>query len=182
MIQEIAEFFERLQPLTTKLIGALLILFIGLIIGRILGVLVKRLLRGVNLDKNLRKALNVKFSVERFLSQILSWLVYIATIIMSLNYLGLTTLILTIITAVVVLILALSLLLAVRDMLPNAFAGLSMKYRRDFAPGDRIKVKTVEGVVDEINFLSTKVKIGKDLIVLPNSLFQKEGYQVKKQK
>jgi small-conductance mechanosensitive channel len=182
MIQEITSFFDGLEPLTTKLIGALLILFIGLIIGRISGVLLKRVLHSINTDKNVRRVLNVKLSFEKLLSQILSWLVYVATIIMALNHLGLTTAILTIITAVLIIILALSLLLAVRDMLPNLFAGITIKYRRDFAKGDRIKVKNVDGVVEEINLLSTKVSLGTDLIVLPNSIFQKEGYQVKKKK
>ena len=34
--------------------------------------------------------------------------------------------------------------------------------------------------VEEIGFLSTRISAGEDLLVLPNSIFQKEGFQVRR--
>jgi len=180
MIDKITIFFKSLEPLTTKLVGALLILFIGFIIGRIVGVLFKRLLNGINTDKNIKRVIGIKLSIEKIVTQITSGLIYVTTVIMALNHLGVTTVILTIITAIIIIIFAISLLLAVRDLLPNLFAGFAIKYRGDFVVGQEIKVKGVQGVVSEINFLNTKVTSGDDLLVIPNSLFQKQGFQVKK--
>jgi len=179
-LSNITGFFQDIEPVTTRVVGALLILFIGFIAGRIVGMLVKRLLNSINLDKNLRRAIGQKMSLEKLIGQIVSLIIYAAAIIMTLNHLGLTTVILTIITAAIIILLILSLLLAVRDLLPNLFAGMAIKYRRDFKVGDTVKVRNVRGKVSEISLLQTMITSGDDVLVLPNAVFQREGFQVKR--
>lgn len=175
---DLTTILDNVNPWMIKIAGALLILFIGFIIGRVIGQLIKRMLRGINLDRNVRKTLGTRFSLENAIAQVITILIYAAAVIMTLDYLDLTTVILTIITTAIIVILAVSLLLAVKDLLPNFFAGITLKYRRDFKDGDIISVKGVTGKVEEISLLSTKMTSGKDTVIIPNSVFLQEGYQV----
>ncbi len=162
-----------------KVVGALLIIFVGFIVGRLAGLAVKRVLHELNIDKNLRKATGYRVSFERFLASVTSFLIYAASIIMALNHIGLTTVVLTVIASAIVIMLVVSFLLAVRDFLPNAFAGLSLKYKGKLVEGAIVSVKGVEGVVEEVTLLSTSIKKNDETLIIPNAVFQREGFKVK---
>lgn len=60
--------------------------------------------------------------------------------------------------------------LAAKDSIENLFGSLTILFDMPFALGDWIKVDKVEGVVDEINLRSTKIRTFEDtLITLPNA-------------
>ena len=60
--------------------------------------------------------------------------------------------------------------LAAKDSIENLFGSLTILFDMPFAIGDWIKVDKVEGVVDEINLRSTKIRTFEDtLITLPNA-------------
>lgn len=172
--------YDTITPWATKIVGALLILFVGFVLGRLAGIAVKRVLHGVSIDKNVRKAIGHKVSLERTASGLLSILIYAAAIIMMLNYLGLTTVVLTVIITVIVVLLAFSMLLAVKDLLPNAFAGITLKLRGELEEGDKVEVRNVSGRITDMSLLSTSIDAQGDLLVVPNSLFLKEGYTIKR--
>ncbi len=163
-----------------KLLAALLILLAGFIVGRLLGLIVKRLLHELNLDAMVRKVVGYRSSFENFISGLVSYIIYSVAIIMALNHIGLTTIVLTIIISAVVIMLVISFLLAVKDFLPNALSGFSLKFKGVVKKGVVISVSGVTGVVEDVNLLSTIVKVDDDLMVIPNSVFQKQGFIIKK--
>lgn len=59
---------------------------------------------------------------------------------------------------------------AAKDALANIFGGLVIILDKPFSIGDYIKTSNVEGVVEDINFRSTKIRaIDKGLVTEPNS-------------
>jgi MscS family membrane protein len=60
--------------------------------------------------------------------------------------------------------------LAAKDSVENVFGSLTILFDMPFALGDWVKIDKVEGIVEEINLRSTKVRTFEDsLITLPNS-------------
>ncbi len=61
--------------------------------------------------------------------------------------------------------------LAAKDMLSNLFGGLAILLDHPFSIGDWIRTGKVEGVVEDINFRSLKVRTGDQaLVTVPNSI------------
>src|SRR5213075_891075 len=60
--------------------------------------------------------------------------------------------------------------LAAKDSVENVFGSLTILFDMPFALGDWVKIDKVEGVVEEINLRSTRIRTFEDsLITLPNS-------------
>ncbi len=68
--------------------------------------------------------------------------------------------------------------LAAKDSVENVFGSLTIIFDMPFAIGDWIKIGTVEGMVQEINLRSTRIRTGGDsLITLPNSTLIKASVE-----
>lgn len=60
--------------------------------------------------------------------------------------------------------------LAAKDSVENVFGSITVLFDMPFALGDWVKIGTVEGVVEEINLRSTRIRTFEDsVITLPNS-------------
>ncbi len=171
-----------LSQFFTKIIVAIVILLIGFIVGRIAGRLLHKILHEIELDKILKKA-GIKIALEDILSHFLTYFIYFITIIWALSELGLTTTILNMVSAAILIVIIVAVLLAVKDFIPNAFSGFFI-YRKDLIkPGDRIKINGLEGKVKKISLVETEVETRKgDLILLPNSNVTKKAIIVKKRR
>ncbi len=70
----------------------------------------------------------------------------------------------------------LALALAAQDTAANLFASITILFDRPFKVGDWVKIKDVEGTVEEIGFRSTRLRtFYNSLITLPNSVVAKEN-------
>jgi small-conductance mechanosensitive channel len=168
------------NPVFSRLVLAVFILLLGFIAGRVLGLLVKRLLSDVSFDKRLR-VVGIKVSFERLLSSGLSILIYVVTVFLSLNTLGLTSTIVTIIILGLVFVVVVSFLLAIKDFFPNLLSGLRLKVLKPFSPGDEVQIKEVKGVIKSVGLLETRILTHfKEEIIIPNALFTKRKILVKK--
>ena len=110
------------SQLFTKFIVAIIILLIGFVIGRILGRLVSKILGEIELNNILKKA-GVKFEMEDMLSHLTTYFIYFITVIWALDALGLTTTILNMISGAFLVLIIVSILLAVKDFVPNIISG-----------------------------------------------------------
>ena len=100
---------------------------------------------------------------------------------MALNSLGLTTFVLNMVFAAIILMVVISFLLAIKDFVPNLIAGFSLKRKNYLKEGDKIKIKNLEGKILKINLLETKIETTKkDLIIIPNSIFSKNEIILKR--
>lgn len=163
-----------------RIVGALLILLVGFILGRIVSLLSRTLLHEFGLDKSVRKRKNVSyhFSLEKQLSSVMEIIIYVVTILFTLNYLRITPYVLLAIAGIIILLFVISLFLSLRDFLPNVFSGMKIKSKKPFVVGDILFIRTFSGVVKKIALFSTILQDGDDTLYVPNMLFAKEKYVV----
>ncbi|WP_196139654.1 mechanosensitive ion channel family protein [Aliikangiella sp. G2MR2-5] len=148
----IANFFVNYS---FQLIGALLILIIGMLIA-------KKVSNGVN-KLCIKKGIDVTLS--RFISNIVKITIVVMVAIICLNKLGIS------ITPLIAAIGAISLGagLAVQGLLSNYGAGLNIVLTRPFIVGDTISVQGVSGIVKDILLAHTIIVTEDDVeITIPN--------------
>ncbi len=166
---------EILSSVFTKLVVAVIIVLIGLVLGKILGKFVQKALHEIELNKILKNAAGIKISIEEIISAFVTYFIYFIFIMMALNQLGITTVVLHMISGAILIIIIISILLSIKDFMPNVFAGLFIHQKRFIKEGDVLKVDNTEGRVIHINLVETKIETKKgDIIYIPNSLLTKK--------
>ena len=171
------KFFAQLF---TKTIVAVVILLIGFIIGRIIGKVVYKFLHEVELNNVLKKA-GLKISLETSVSNLAKYFIYFISVIWALNEIGLTTTILNMISAAALILIIVSILLGIKDFIPNLIAGFVIHHKSLIKIGDKIKIDHLEGKIVDINLVETQIKTKKgDIIHIPNSTITKKELIIKK--
>lgn len=171
------------NPLVNNIIIAIAIFLLGLIIGRILGKLVEKILKDFRVDGTVRKTTGLKTSLERIAGSIISYGIYFIFFIIALNYVGITSLLLNILSIAIILILAISLILTIRDNIPNIIAYNALRKNKGLKIGDYITIKAVKGTVENMSLFEVVIKTDKeDRIHIPNSLFLQEQFTCKARK
>lgn len=184
IIQKAVDYLLKFEGIYLKFLVSFIILLVGFIIGKLLGKLTNRILHEVELDNILKKATGKEIRLENLLSAFLTYLIYFITLILFLNNLNVTTTVLQMLLAGVIIIIIVSFILAVKDFIPNAFAGIYIYKRGLIKEGETIRVKGVEGKVTHITLVETKLETKEgDSVYLPNSAITKtEIVKVKKAK
>ncbi len=172
-------FVDSFTPSLNKIVIFFLVLFVGFLIGKILGRLVRKVLADLKADSHARHVFGWKLSVERGMSGLVQGIVYLVSVIIALNAVGLTTVVLEIILTVLLVAILLSFLIAIKDIIPNAASGVTL--RQKLRPGMRVTMDDAAGVVKEITILETVIETkGGDTIVIPNALFAKRSVRIKR--
>lgn len=153
-----------------NIITAFLILILGLVIANIIKNIIRRFLRGIELNRILEKNIKIKIKLEESLSTFIKYLIYLTTIIIALDQLGLPTRVLKIVVILVFAIIIIVIVLAFKDWVPNLIAGFYIFKSRKVNRGDVIQINGVKGKIMAINFLETKIETkNKEIIFIPNS-------------
>ena len=175
---------KLLSGIFTKLVVAVIIVLIGLVAGKLLGKFIHKLLHEVELNKLIKKSAGIKVSAEEMISSFVTYFIYFIFIVMALNQLGLTTVILHMMSGAILIIIIISILLSIKDFMPNMFAGFFIHRKRFIKEGDIIQVDNTKGKVVHINLVETKIETKKgDIIYIPNSLLTKKTVvKIKKKK
>jgi len=162
-----------------KFIVAVIILLMGIIFGRILGKLTQKFLKEIELNNILKKA-HIHLALEQTISHFVKYFIYFIAAIWALNELGLTTTILNMISGAALIVIIISILLAIKDFIPNAMAGFLIYQRGMLKEGNKILVDGLEGEVKKISILETVIETkNKDKIHIPNSTITKKELTVK---
>ena len=168
--------FSPLAEKAGSLLNQAAVLISILLGGFIIGTIAKRvthfLLKEINLSWATQKV-GFNRPPEEWLSAIVSYIIYILTIIVFLNRLGITVYVLLGVSGLVLLLLALSFLFGTRDLLVNSYHGLfidksQFRINKEFSFDNisgHIQRHTVDGL-----FLSTP---DRDLMFIPYSLLRK---------
>ena len=105
---------------------------------------------------------------------------------MALNPVALTTTMFIIIFKAIVVLLVISIILSIKDFIPNFISGLIIRQKNFIEEGDIIQVKNIQGKVIYIDLLETQIENKhKDIIYVPNSILTKHeiiNYKVDKKK
>ena len=171
----IVEWFrEVFSSFYTKFILAAITLFIGIIIGRFVGKLLDKVLDELEIDSIIKRTTKIKFSVKDVISNFFTYFVYFVTIVMALNQLGITTTVLEIIVIIILVIIVLSILLGVRDFIPNIISGVFIHQKRFLKEGDKVRIGEVEGEIVKVSLTETRIRTkNDDVIYMPNSILTK---------
>ncbi|MBW2985054.1 mechanosensitive ion channel family protein [Candidatus Woesearchaeota archaeon] len=170
-----------LSGIFTKIVVAIIILLIGFIIGKILGRLLQKVLHEFETDKALKKSAGIHFSIEHLFGALLSYFIYFIAIIMALNQVGLTSAILNMLSGAVILLILISMILAIKDFVPNMVAGIFIFQKGIIKEGDIISFDKIKAKVVETTLIETKLESkSKDIIYIPNSALMKK--EIKKLK
>ncbi len=156
--------------LLIKILGSFLTIIMGLIIAQIISNITRKFLRGTEISKVLQKQLKIKLLVENYISSILKYLIYLITIILVLNQLGVPTKILQLILIIFIILITLFIILAFKDWLPNIISGLYILKSEKIKVNDIIRINGVKGRVLQVNLIETKIETNNNEIVfIPNS-------------
>lgn len=173
-ISLLGSYQQWVTPVLVDIVIALVIFLLGLIIGRLAGKLAGRLLHQLRLDDAIQRATPLRLSIEHTIAAVLTYTIYIVALIMALTQIGIATTALTILLVLVAIATLTSLLLALRDMLPNALSGIMIRLRAEIKEGDRISIDGNEGVVKHTSLLYTHLETKRsEMLILPNTIFLK---------
>ena len=149
-------------------------LLIGFVVGKILGKLVERFLDELDLNKFFRK-FDVRISMSELVGILVTYVIYAIAIASALKQLHLTSTVLSVIQAILLLALVVSILLGLKDFLPNLFAGFFIASSAIIKVGDYIKVNSAEGQVIRRGLVETLIQTKQgDVIYIPNASLIKQ--------
>ena len=171
-----AELFTN--PLADAVIINLLSAGIYLVLGVILISLLMRIISSFLRDKDVKNMLS-RIGVEQHgLDIILSasrLYLYFMLFLIVLGRLGISSVLTDLIIVLLVVSVIGIILLALRNIIPNAAAGVYMSSTKMINKGDRIRVDKFEGVVEETTLINTVLKRkGEEKIIIPNALLIKK--------
>lgn len=165
-----------------KVVSALIIFFLGFIFGKVAGSISKKVFEEIELNKRLKNFWIVRFNPEKLFSKTVSIVIYIITVFMTLNKLGITGVVLKTILIFFALIIVSAFVLDVRDFLPNIISWIKIKKNHYYKVNDKIKIHLAEGVVTRITPFTTKIttKTGdelyiKNMAILENLIVEKNN-------
>jgi len=173
--ESISHLPNLLSGIFTKLVVAVIIVLIGLVAGKLLGKLIHKLLHEIELNKLIKKSAGIKISAEEIISFFVTYFIYFIFIVMALNQFGLTTVVLHMIAGAILIIIIISIMLSIKDFMPNMFAGFFIHKKRFIKEGDIIEVDNTKGKIIHINLVETTIETKQgDIVYVPNSLLTKK--------
>lgn len=164
--------FETINPLIINISTAILILLSGLLIGKLITLLIKKILIETKADQKLKQINPLKLSITNLITILITIPIYIATIILALNQLGILNITLTILITIFLLAITGSLILGIKDLPKNIIAGIKINKKNIL--NKKIRIGTVYGQVTKKNLIRVEIKTKKnDRIIIPNNYFLK---------
>ncbi len=154
---------------------AAIILIIGIITAQIIGRITKKSLEKIKLNTFIKETFKTKIDLETIIPTIITYIIYFYFLLFSLSILGLNRIILSIIGIIVLIIIFLSILIFLRDLIPNLIVGYEIRKKKLYEKNDIIIYEGEKAKMKEINLLNTIIekKTG-EKIILPNSIILKK--------
>ena len=153
----------RLTNYVPNIVAAFFILVFGAILGDKAAVLVSERLEGI------------KISDVAVLPTLVRYSVVFVALLMALSQLGVSTLALHILLSAYLIAVIAVAVVSLRAVLPSVVSGLYIISTHQYGIGDNVRIGDVEGVVQEVDLLTTRIDDGEHEHVVPNSEVFEEG-------
>ena len=156
---------------STQIIGAFLIVILGLISSRIIYNIIKRAIKEFELKYLFKK---VKLErIEKQLPIVIKYLIIAISIIFALLQLGISLTTIKIMSLIIAGITVIFMILSFKDIWSNLIAGIIIKRSGKLKIGETIKIKNIEGKIIKIGLLETEIETkSKETVHIPNSLLK----------
>lgn len=167
------------QSYIYTIVAGIVIILIGFGLGILAKKLLFRILKEIELNKIMSKV-GVRYDLERWVSSIISYAIYLFTIVVFLDQLGITSVVLYLITGGILMLIILTFLVGLKDVIPNFVAWILLQRKSKVREGRRVEVREISGTVEKVGFLETEIKTdNNDILYVPNSLFLKSKMWVR---
>ncbi|PIN76494.1 hypothetical protein COV17_02215 [Candidatus Woesearchaeota archaeon CG10_big_fil_rev_8_21_14_0_10_36_11] len=171
---------ETTKSYLVDIVGAIAILIIGFALGILIKKVLYRILHEIELNNGMAKV-GITYNLEKGVSSIISYIIYLVTIVMFLDQLGLRSIVLYIIVGAVLMIIILTILVGVKDIVPNFVAWFLLQRKGRIKEGKRVEIKEISGTVEKVGYLETEIRTERgDTLYVPNNLFIKSKFWIKK--
>ncbi len=161
-----------LNYIQTDLASAIIILLVGFIISYLLGKILRRVLKEIEVDNIAYRTFNLRLKLEKRISIVVTYLLYIVTVIVALTRLKIGNYVLIGILIVVGVLLLISLLLNAYDFIPNFLTGIIVK--NNIKPGDKYSYKSIKGIVKKISLINVIIETSdNNYVFIPNKTVRK---------
>ena len=165
--------WEVFQEYFYDIVIGIVILLAGLGVGTLVKKIVRAALYQIGFN-SIAKRVGIKSDIERWAGSIIALVIYIISIVFFLDRLGIRSVVVYLMIGGVLTIFALTVIVGIKDVIPNAVAGIYFK-KKKLKVGKKIKVSNIVGVIESVGYLKTKIKTRKgDLLHVPNHLFLKK--------
>ena len=173
------EIFTTAESWMYKIVIGIIVLLVGLCLGILVKKIVHKILQQVELNKTISKA-GILYNVERTISNIIAFAIYLITFVIFLNQLGITSIVVYFIVGAILMLIILTFVVGLKDVIPNLIAWVVIMKRGKITVGSKIEVREIKGTVERIGLLETEIKTEQgDVLYVPNSLFVKHKLLVK---
>ncbi len=179
-LRSITSFTAPIQSLFNKFVVGFIIFLIGLIISRLVGKLVTQILHEIELRSIVKKATRIDKPLDERVGKIVFYILALISAVIALDYAGLRSPVLYIVSGGITLIIVVTIILTLKDFTPNVIATFLIHKRKLFKVGDTITVASMQGKVKEIGLQSTALENGTDTVYIPNATILKKRITVKK--
>ncbi len=155
----------------TKIEIAIIIFFIGFIIAKLTSRILKKVLAEAEINRILETA-GFK-PISNTIASLVKYIIYIITVFIILQQFGLTKLVLAIIVITSTIILTISILLAIRDFIPNFAAGIFLRKKAKKFIGKQVQIGTVKGKLVNFGLMGSIIK-NKEQYYIPHLYTSKQ--------
>ena len=151
----LGKFMDKIIGFLPSLIGAIIVLFIGVWVSRFIQKFVKRLMIARSVD----------ITIQNFVNQLLRWVLYIILFLTVIQKVGVP--VSSFLGALAAAGVAIG--LALQGSLSNFAGGIMLLILKPFRIGDSIEAKGHIGTVERIGmFYTTIIKFGNERVIIPN--------------
>jgi small conductance mechanosensitive channel len=159
---------EASLEIILNIMYGVLIFTIGLIIGKLLGKSTTKVLNDREIIKKLEA--EIKIPIDSIVGEIVAYSIYLLGLIIALNKLGIGAAILSVISGAALLLIILLIILGIKDVVPNAMAGIIVHAKNLIQENDNVVINNIEGKVIQSSLIETKIETEKgDVVIIPNS-------------
>lgn len=144
----------------------LVTIFLGFVVAKLLGRLVNRILSEAEINRLLKQS-GIK-AIDQRIARIVEIAVYVITVLVVLQQLGLTQIVIAIIVIATALALGLFLFLALKSNVPNFLKGFAVRKELKKHVGDIIEIGGVKGKLTKVGLIQSLIH-EKEKIYIPHS-------------
>jgi len=163
------------SPLVNNLSIAIVILLLGFLAGKLISMILYKLFTEIQLDRAVGTFIDGRIYISRYISSIISVVIYIVTFFLALNRLRLTTAFIMILFIVAVIIFVGSVMLGLGDFFPNLYYWILIMQEGKLRPGKKVKLNTLSGNISKISVFRSWIEKSGEKFVVSNSVLYKES-------
>jgi hypothetical protein len=170
---------DKIIVIVNQISLSLLILLVGFIIGKLVDKFSLLLIRNSSFRKI--KIFSRDFNTEKIIPKLLSYVIYIASLIFALSYSGILNTVIFIILIIFALTMIVSVFYSIKESFPNFVASIRLRRNPNFRLRRKIQVNGILGEISEITYSEIKITTESgDEIYVPCKVLLSREYKLLK--